>query len=152
MDTNVGYISWVIIKEIGSAAIIAFGFWYCLGGWVYSLNYESLIDSMIALNSGIIIALFVALFQGDEKNMQNFKKFKRASKQLYLVFLVNSLITCLASLVVNNVIESYIFKPGDWTLFVTIFGAAIATVLCIVNLWLVYKLLNINYRTKVNDC
>lgn len=84
--------------------------------------------------------------------MQNFKKFKRASKQLYLVFLVNSLITCLASLVVNNVIESYIFKPGDWTLFVTILGAAIATVLCIVNLWLVYKLLNINYRTKINDC
>ncbi len=147
MSVSTRYVSWLVAKEIGLAIILAFSIWYFLGKWIYTFNYESLVSSMVALNSGIIIALFVALFQGGEENIQNFKKFKTASKQLYLIFLVNSVIVCFVSLFVSNAVDSYSFKPWDWTVFATILGAITATIPSIVNVRFVYKLLRINYRT-----
>lgn len=147
MSVSTRYVSWLVAKEIGLAIVLAFVTWYFLGRWMHAFNYEGLVSSMVALNSGIIIALFVALFQGGEENIQNFKKFKTASKQLYLIFLVNSVIVCFVSLFVSNMVDSYIFQQWDWALFVTILGAITATIPSVVNVQFVYKLLRINYRT-----
>lgn len=147
MSASTRYVTKLLLKEVGIAVVVGAVVWYLVGRWVHTFNYEALVGSMVALNSGIIIALFVALFQGDEENIQNFKKFKTASKQLYLIFLINSLLVCFSSLLVSNTPDSYVFQNYDWALLVTIIGATIAAVPSLVNVRFVYKLLRINYRT-----
>lgn len=147
MSASTKYVSKLLLKEVGVAIILGVAVWYFLGRWIYTFNFEALVGSMVALNSGIIIALFVALFQGDEENIQNFKKFKTASKQLYLIFLINSVLVCFVSLLVTNPSEDYLFHTNDTGLLTTLIGASIATIPSLVNVRFVYKLLRINYRT-----
>lgn len=76
---------------------------YVGGSFLERLNYAGFVQSFVALNSGVIIAVFIAIFNSDNKNMELFRTFTKASKQTYVILLLNTALICVASLFINNI-------------------------------------------------
>lgn len=81
------------------------------------LNYSGFVQSFVALNSGVIIAVFIAIFNSDNKNMELFRAFTKASKQAYIILLLNTAMICVTSLFINNLnTDSSLVLPHQLTL------------------------------------
>lgn len=76
---------------------------YISSGFLERLNYAGFVQSFVALNSGVIIAVFIAIFNSDNKNMELFRTFTKASKQTYVILLLNTALICVSSLFINNI-------------------------------------------------
>lgn len=104
------------------------------------VNIPGLATSLVALNSGITIAIFLALFHSDDKNVENFRKFKTASKQAYKIFLVNAVLVCLSTAVIQEELNSQI------ALNLGLAGLTVAIIGTFVNIWHIFDLVGIMFR------
>jgi Na+/H+-dicarboxylate symporter len=151
MDTehkgHIKYVIGLILKELLVAAVLGIILSIFAREYLTGINYEGLLQALVALNSGIIIAMFVALFHSPNKNIESFKKFTRAAKQVYLIFLVNSAIACISVMLINNIDSIQSAELPNQIVF-NIFAALAAAVATAKNVHLVYRLLQINFRTS----
>jgi hypothetical protein len=109
------------------------------------LNYTGFVQSFVALNSGVIIAVFIAIFNSDNKNMELFRTFTKASKQTYVILLLNTALICVASLFINNIgIEGSLGLPHQLTLNVML--SFYTFVLTMGSLYITLILLRIYFR------
>lgn len=117
---------------------------YLISGPLLKLNYELLSQSLFAFNSGIIVAMFIALFHGNNKNIDNFKKYKKAARQIYIILLVNGIMVCLSAVFIRN------FTAGadlpSYQPFLNVLVTAIALSASAVNTRLIIRLLQISFR------
>ena len=144
-QSYLSYVVKLVVSEVFVAAAIATVLTFTMWKVLVNLNYEALLTSLVSLNAGIIIAMFVALFHSENKNIGNFKKFHRAAKQVYLIFLVNSAIACLMTLFISNAGADQQALQYQTTFNIT--AGLIAVVVTLKNVNFVYKLLQINFRT-----
>lgn len=142
------YVPKVIMTEflISSAA----GFVLCIIVYRFKLNpklnYEAFINAMVNLNAGIIIAVFLALFNNSNKSVQSFMVFVRATKQVYALFLINCAIACSISLIVMKTGDGRIIHLLRDQSSINLLGTATSVVFTLANLNLVSKVLSIVFR------
>jgi len=137
------YVVKLLIIELLLAATFGSLLLWLLNQHLQHLNYELLLNSLVSLNAGIIIAMFVALFHSENKNIENFRKFQRAAKQVYLIFLLNSAITCFSAIFITNITTETIQNQLSFNVYATL----VALMATAKNVHLVYNLLQINFRT-----
>lgn len=147
---KLAYLPRTIIKQFVIALVAA-----CLACYLTSrydlsikLNFESMIEAFVNLNAGIIIAIFLALFSSSNSNITNFKKFVRAARQVYALFLINSAIVCSTSLFIVNVDSGQIVRMFLDQQSMNIIFSTIAIVFSFSNLRLVYSILKIAFRQE----
>ena len=104
------------------------------------INVPGLATSLVALNSGITIAIFLALFHSDNKNVENFRKFKTAAKQAYKIFLINAVLVCLSTVLIQEELSSQLSINLGLT------GLVIALTGTLVNIWHIFDLVTIMFR------
>lgn len=104
------------------------------------INVPGLATSLVALNSGITIAIFLALFHSDNKNVENFRKFKTAAKQAYKIFLINAVLVCLSTVLIQEELSSQLSVNLGLT------GLSIALTGTLVNIWHIFDLVSIMFR------
>lgn len=131
----------LIFGELLAVALLTLvaSFWYL--NLFKDLNTEAFVQGLIAFNSGIIIALFVALFHSSDANIMAFKKFKLAASQIYKVLIVNSILVCLCAL----------FTPSSdgpvvASMLPQLAGTLLAGICSAVNVYIIYRLLSVYFR------
>lgn len=137
----------LVFWEVLIASLIGTFLAFTVQNSLMGLNFDAVMQSLVALNSGIIIALFVALFHGTNRNVEIFKQFRNATRQVYLVFLMNSVLVCLMSVFVHNISlkPEIAVLPNQMTF--NLIASSIAIVVTAKNIHLIYRLLQINLRT-----
>jgi len=143
----VKYEARLVIWEIILAGIATIILSLIASNLLKALNYELVMQSYVALNSGIVIAIFIALFHGTNKNIEIFKQFRNASRQVYVIFLINSVIVCFVSVLVHNISLKPEIVVLDNQIGFNIFALSIASIVTLKNIYLIYRLLQINFRT-----
>jgi hypothetical protein len=116
-----------------------------------TLNYDALMQSLIALNSGILVAIFVALFYSNEENMTILKKFKNASRQTVTILLVNSFSVGVATLFTMNIPDLTEGSDTDRLLWSNLMAISISLVVTVVNASEVYQLVKLSLRKDNSD-
>lgn len=144
--SHLRYVVKLFVKELVVGLILGGLFAYFLRTQLEFVNFELYIQALVALNSGIIIAMFVALFHSTNENIANFKKFSTAAKQVYLIFLINSIVVCFISLFMNNIDNDTPHSVVSISMTSNLLAGFIAGAASGVNVYLVYKLLQINFR------
>ena len=135
----------MIFGEILVAVISALLLNWLAPSLLSHLNVSAYVQGLIAFNSGIIIALFVALFHSSDSSIVAFKKFKLAASQVYTILIVNSILVCFCALFIPSA-ESTTEIVKTNLLQVT--GTTLATIGSAVNVYIIYKLLSVYFRDK----
>jgi hypothetical protein len=136
------YVLKVIVWEIAITAVFAVIISFLFTNYVWRLNFEQFLQALVNLNAGVIIAIFLAVFNSSNKNIENFRKFTAASRQLYIIILINCALVCVSTIFVNNLDK---FEPSlQLTANITV--GFLATIASTKNLQLVYKILAVYFR------
>ncbi|MDB5169165.1 MAG: hypothetical protein JWO41_521 [Candidatus Saccharibacteria bacterium] len=147
---KISYVVKIISIEVLASAVS--GLLACVASFHYQLhlklNFDSLVNALVSLNSGIIIAIFLALFHSSNANIENFRKFTKAAKQLYMIFLINCIIACVATLFVANTNSGFVIKALRDQQSLNIIFTIVSIAVSLVNVNLVYKLISIQFRDR----
>lgn len=120
-------------------------------GFLNVLNYDALLQSLVALNSGILIAIFVALFFGNEESMTILKKFRPASRQTVIVLLINSFLVGAATLFAMNFPDQPSPSQITYLTWTNIISCTVAIVATVANAYEVFQLVKLSLRKDNQD-
>ena len=144
----VNYVLKVIVLEIFISVAVSLVLRWLVNHYnlELKLNFEALLNAFVNLNAGIIIAIFLSIFNSTNKNIEQFREFKNASKQAYILLLYNSAVACVVSLFVTNTNTDNSVILYSHQQSMNILFATISATVTIFNLYLVYKTLTIVFR------
>jgi hypothetical protein len=135
----------MVFGEIAIAVIVALLLNWLTPSFLAHLNVSAYVQGLISFNSGIIIALFVALFHSSDSSIVAFKKFKLAASQVYTILIVNSILVCLCALFIPSAEATTEVVKGNT---LQLIGTTLATIGSAVNVYIIYKLLSVYFRDK----
>ena len=104
-------------------------------------------QTAVALNTGVLIAIFISLFYGNEESMTIFKKQKNASKQVISILITNTAIIAGLALFVNNISDGTIsVSQSGVSLWINLISIALVSILTYGSMSSIYSLIKISLR------
>lgn len=144
---KVPYLPKIFISEILGSIVIAATFIYIAGhkNLILNLNFEALADSLVSTNAGIIIAIFLGVFYSSNSNMEQFRSFTKATKQAFIILIVNSITIALTSLFITNTSDGKMINAFHDQQSLNIISVIICLTAFIMNTTLIYRVLKIHF-------